>query len=177
MKAQRKKSKEFLEEKIEEFGNLCQGVVTEMNAQEIERLKMYGKTSYENCQKLAILENALNCMSKPGKSWAAHEEGTHSMTKQDAESWVSRMKNADGSVGAHWPMDKTEQVRTQRGITCDPVKFWVAMNMMYSDYCEVAKKNNASTVDFFADMAKAFLDDADAEPDKLARYHKYVVRH
>ena len=40
---------------------------------------------------------------------------------------------------------------------------------------EAAKKNNASTVDFFADMAKAFLDDADARPDKLALYHKYVA--
>ncbi|MBD5099517.1 MAG: hypothetical protein HDT35_08260 [Clostridiales bacterium] len=99
----------------------------------------------------------------------------HSMDKQDAESWVDHMKNADGSIGAHWPMDKTEQVRAQRGLNCDPVKFWAAMNMMYSDYCEAAKKNNASTVDFFADMAKAFLDDADARPDKLARYHKYVA--
>lgn len=149
---------------------------------EIERLKTEGETSYENCEMLVILENALNCMRKPYErwgahedGWAAHEDGVHSMTRQDAESWVSRMKNADGSVGAHWPMEKTEQVRAQRGIHCDPVKFWVAMNMMYSDYCEAAKKNNASTVDFFADMAKAFLDDADAEPDKLARYHKYVA--
>ena len=149
---------------------------------EIERLKTSGKTSYENCEKLVLLENALSCMCKPAErqgahedGWVAHEGGVHSMDKQDAESWVDRMKNADGSIGAHWPMDKTEQVRAQRGIGCDPVEFWVAMNMMYSDYCEAAKKNNASTVDFFADMAKAFLDDADAQPDKLALYHKYVA--
>lgn len=101
--------------------------------------------------------------------------GGFSMTKQEAESWVSRMKNADGSVGAHWALDQTEQVRTQHGIDCDPMKFWVAMNMMYSDYCKVAKKNNVSTLDFFVDMAKALLDDADAQPDKLARYWKYVA--
>lgn len=104
-----------------------------------------------------------------------HEKHKHSMTEQEAKSWVSRMKNADGSVGAHWPMDKTEQVRTQRGFNCNPVTFWVAMNMMYSDYCEVAKKNNASTVEFFADMAKAFLVDVDAKPDKLARYYECVA--
>lgn len=104
-----------------------------------------------------------------------HKRVKNSMTEQEAESWVSRMRNADGSVGAHWPMDKTEQARTQREINCDPVKFWVAMNMMYSDYCEVAKKNHASTVDFFVDMAKAFLDDADARPDKLERYYECVA--
>lgn len=108
-----------------------------------------------------------------------HEEedgqGESPLTKQEAELWVSRMKNADGSVGAHWAMGQTEQFRTQRGIDCDPLKFWVSMNMMYSDYCKVAKKNNASTVDFFVDMAKAFLDDVDARPDKLVLYYRYVA--
>ena len=27
------------------------------------------------------------------------------------------------------------------------------------------------------DMAKAFMDDKDAQPDKLARYYKYIVKH
>lgn len=138
----------------------------------------------ERARNLGVLMDAYKALCLIG-SKEHTEDGTAAivgvadgtpMTKQEAESWVSRMKNADGSVGAHWPMDKTEQVRTQRGINCDPVKFWVAMNMMYSDYCETAKKNNVSTVDFFADMAKAFLDDVDAGPDKLARYHKYVAR-
>lgn len=135
--------------------------------------------SMRNLDTLCGVYNAL-CLAEGGRNTEGGAvaigaaDGT-SLTKQDAESWVSRMKNADGSVGAHWTMDKTEQARTQRGLNCDPVKFWVAMNMMYSDYCEVAKKNNADTVDFFADMAKAFLDDADARPDKLALYRKYVA--
>ena len=32
------------------------------------------------------------------------------------------------------------------------------------------------TIDFYVDMAKAFLDDKDAGPDKLAKYYQYVVR-
>ena len=50
-------------------------------------------------------------------------------------------------------------------------------NMMYSDYCEVAKKINANNMDFFAEMAKAFLKDKDAgAQDKLAAYYEYVVK-
>ena len=35
----------------------------------------------------------------------------------------------------------------------------------------------ASKIEFYADMAKAFLDDKDAQPDKLARYYEYIVKH
>ena len=31
-------------------------------------------------------------------------------------------------------------------------------------------------IDFYVDMAKAFLDDKDAGPDKLVKYYKYIVR-
>ena len=33
----------------------------------------------------------------------------------------------------------------------------------------------AGKVDFYACMAKAFLDDKDAGPDKIGRYFEYVV--
>ena len=51
------------------------------------------------------------------------------------------------------------------------------LNMIYSDYVKVAKKFNVgSNIDFYVDMAKAFLDDKDAGPDKLTKYYQYVVR-
>ena len=40
------------------------------------------------------------------------------------------------------------------------------MNMMYSDYCQVAKRQSVDTPGFYADMAKAFLEDADAADGK-----------
>ena len=67
--------------------------------------------------------------------------------------------------------------QAQRGIECDPAEFWAALNLIYSDYVKVAKKFNVgSNIDFYVDMAKAFLDDKDAGPDKLAKYFQYVVR-
>ena len=98
------------------------------------------------------------------------------LTAPKAEEITRKMVNEDGSKGAHWNMDQTKQVMEQRGIQCDPVEFYIAMNMMYSDYYPVAKKLNVNSVDFYADMAKAFLDDKDAGKDKLAKYFAYVVK-
>ena len=52
------------------------------------------------------------------------------------------------------------------------------MNMMYSDYCMVASKYGVNNAEFFADMARAFLFDKDAEGpgEKLAAYYHRVVK-
>lgn len=97
------------------------------------------------------------------------------LTKTDAESWVRHMQNSDGSSGAHWDYNQTEQVRQQKGYKCDPVAFYAAMNMMYSDYCQAARDIGCNTVDFYAAMAKAFLEDADAPSDKIERYAECVA--
>lgn len=76
---------------------------------------------------------------------------------------------------AHWDYNQTEQVRQQKGYKCDPVAFYAAMNMMYSDYCQAARDIGCNTVDFYAAMAKAFLEDADAPEDKIERYAECVA--
>lgn len=97
------------------------------------------------------------------------------MSKEAAMEWTKSMKNADGTSGPHWTMEQTEQIREQQKIQCDKAEFFATINMMYSDYCKVAKKFNVSTMEFYAAMAKAFLDDKDAEPGKLMRYYDYIV--
>lgn len=92
-----------------------------------------------------------------------------------AEKRASKMQNEDGTQGPHWTMELTKQVQAQQSIECDPIEFFLAMNMMYSDYVKVAKKLGVNNVDFYSCMAKAFLDDKDAGPDKLERYFEYVV--
>lgn len=97
-------------------------------------------------------------------------------TKEMADSWTKGMQNEDGSTGPHWTLDQTKQVQAQKGIECDPMEFYAAINMVYSDYGKVAKKLGVNTIDFYADMAKAFLHDKDAPEDKLARYYEYIAR-
>ena len=103
--------------------------------------------------------------------------GVAPFSRAMAEEWTREMKNEDGTTGPHWTMEQTNQIMTQRGINCDPAEFYAAMNMVYSDYSKVAKKLNVSNIDFYAEIAKAFLDDQDAAPDKLARYYEFVVKH
>lgn len=102
--------------------------------------------------------------------------GHDKLDRETAEEWASHMENEDGTKGPHWSYDQTKQVMLQKDFACDPAEFYLAMNMMYSDYCKMAKKMNISTVDFYAGMAKAFLDDKDGGKDKLTRYFRYVVK-
>lgn len=99
------------------------------------------------------------------------------LTEEQISVWVGNMKNADGTTGPRWSMEKTEEARKQRGIQCDPLEFYAAVNMIYSDYVKVAEMANCSNMDFYAYMAKAFLDDKDAQPDKLERYYRYIAEH
>lgn len=115
-----------------------------------------------------------------GERMSGHGSGSggRPFDREMAQEWVQRMKNADGTTGPHWTMEKTEEARAQRGINCDSLEFWVAMNMIYSDYAKVAEKVNANSMDFYVYMAKAFLEDKDARNqggEKLARYYEYVV--
>lgn len=102
------------------------------------------------------------------------------LTKEMAHEWTSNMENEDGTTGPHWSFDQAKQVMAQKEIDGSPLDFWVALNMMYSDYCKVAKKLGiGGNMDFYVCMAKAFLDDKDAigggGSEKLARYYEYVV--
>lgn len=96
-------------------------------------------------------------------------------TREDADEWTEKMKNADGSKGAHWTFEQTEQVRKQHGYDCDPNEFYAALNMIYSDYYKIGKEFNLNSVDFYAAMAHAFLDDEDATENKLAKYYECIV--
>ena len=52
------------------------------------------------------------------------------------------------------------------------------MNMMYSDYCKVAKKYGVDRPEYYADLAKAFLRDKDFDgkpEEKLYIYYKAIV--
>lgn len=117
-------------------------------------------------------------MRRSGERTSGHGEGLAipPMTQQLATQWLDNIENEDGSHGPHWSLEQTKQVMAQKNISCDPTEFWAAMNMMYSDYCGVAKKLGVNNMDFYSCMAKAFLDDKDAKPDKLARYYTYIVK-
>lgn len=102
--------------------------------------------------------------------------GGGKMDKRTAEEWLKNLKNVDGSKGPHWTMEQAKTVMEQLGIDCDPLEGWVTMNMLYSDYAEVAKKLGVNNVDFWACMAQAFLEDEDARDGKLMLYYECIAK-
>ena len=107
----------------------------------------------------------------------ARGEGAR-LNRQTAEKWVRGMKNADGSTGEHWSMEQTSAIMERHGLRCNPVKFWVAMNAVYSDLSEVAEKHGVGNEEFYADMARAFLMDKDGPgaKAKLSAYYYGIVK-
>lgn len=100
------------------------------------------------------------------------------MNRAIAEKWMRGIENSDGTHGAHWTLEQTTQVMQQRGLSYNPVCFWVAMNAIYSDFGEVLEKHGITSLDVYSDMAAAFwLDDVDAVKEKEAAYWKHIVKH
>ncbi len=102
------------------------------------------------------------------------ERVNSTFTEVDAKRWTEHMENDDGSTGAHWTMEQTKQFSKMD--TSDSV-WYAAMNMMYSDYCAVARKYGLDRPDFYADMAHAFLFDKDAggPEKKLSAYYHCIA--
>lgn len=98
-------------------------------------------------------------------------------TEADAREWTARMENTDDTTGPHWPMEQTTAVMVSKGYHYDPAVWYAAMNMIYSDYFKTAKKHGVNTVEFYADMAEAFLDDKDAggPEEKISAYYHCIA--
>ena len=84
------------------------------------------------------------------------------------------MINEDGTIGAHWTLEQTNNVAKQYGVTFNHYNEYdwnYVMNMIYSDYYKVIPNDIQSYIKF----AKAFLDDKDAK-DKAFKYYYNVVK-
>ena len=96
-------------------------------------------------------------------------------TPEKAEKWLLSMENSDGTKGAHWTLAQTN------GYKPNDVKDYVwecVLNMMYADYCDAAIKHGCNTVDFYVNLAKAFLYDKDFKgnpEEKVAAYYNCIV--
>lgn len=161
--------------------------MTNLNEAEEEIKKLEdGKTCYQVRERLDALYIVRDHLAgkrpapvevkevKPARRSPTNE---YELDQSSATAWVESMENEDGSKAQHWSMEQTEPARNRRGMTCDALEFWVTINMLYLDYCSVAKKYGlGNKIDFYADMARVFLMDCDAESDKLERYYRYIAK-
>ena len=109
--------------------------------------------------------------------------GDEKLTREKAEKWVKSMHGDDTkSRGEMWTYDDAKLLAEERGLPTegqDMIDYYVALNMVYNDYCKVAKEHGVDTEDYYADLAHAWLYDRDGKPpaEKLMAYKKYVVPH
>lgn len=109
---------------------------------------------------------------------AGYDGNDEHLSREEAEEWVAGMKSEDGKPGPRWPYTEIKQFASNFGVQGDEVvDFFAVMNALYSDYCKVAKKYGVDKVDFWADLAKAFMHDKDAVPDKVMAYYECIAKH
>ena len=88
-----------------------------------------------------------------------------------AKCWVDRMVNKDGTKGAHWTWEQTEQVRKEKAPHHDSSDWYAVLNMMYSDYYSSKLDTNN-----YIEMAKDWLSDSDVGKKKTLKYYYFVVK-
>lgn len=119
-----------------------------------------------------------------GTFWMIPPSGKQEkLTREKAEKWVRSMRGDDPKArGEMWSYEDAKRLAKERGISTEGqemIDYYVALNMVYSDYSHVAKEHDVDTEDYYADMACAWLYDPDAKPptEKLMAYKKYVIPH
>ena len=100
------------------------------------------------------------------------------MDKETVMRWVEGMEDDDGVHGGKYSWHQAQQYAMNVGISDQQkiLEMYWAMNAMYADYHKVAKKFGVDKADFYACLAKAFIEDPDAVEDKVEMYNKYIVK-
>lgn len=94
--------------------------------------------------------------------------GCH-FSKVSLDKAVNGMINEDGTRGAHWTVEQTNQVAQTMGVKFERFNEYdwnYVMNMIYSDYYGVISNN----VETYAALATRFLCDKDAGDGKAYKY-------
>lgn len=100
------------------------------------------------------------------------------LDKQKVMELVEEMEDDDGVRGGKYTWHQVQQYAMNIGITGQQrlLEMYWAMNAMYADYHKAAKKFGVDKPEFYAHMAKCFLEDPDAVDNKVEEYVKHIVK-
>lgn len=103
------------------------------------------------------------------------EHGPH-FNEEHARKAVSKMENEDGTRGPHWSIEETTALASQYGINLgsrfNRYDWFVALNMVYSDYYKVIiSMTNSNSTKHFVELAKAWINDKDIDEGKMWYYY------
>ena len=139
---------------------------------------------YQDKRRIGFGENRM--MDDDYESDKHHKEGRSDykydrMDQHTAEMWVAEMEGTDPAhpMGAKWTPDQVKPFAQKYGFPTEGEKFWefyAIMNAMYSDAFDTAKEFNVVRPEFFASLAKGWLNDKDAVPNKAQVYYECIVK-
>lgn len=73
--------------------------------------------------------------------------------------------------GQYWSYQQVRDWCKSKGVDKDITNWYLVLNMVYNDYCSVAKHFGLQEDDdFYWCMAKCFIEDPDAKPFKVEKY-------
>lgn len=100
------------------------------------------------------------------------------MDKQTVMQWVEEMHDGKGLRGGHFTWHQAQQHAMNKGITGQQrqLEFFWAINAMYTDFHTAAEKFGVDKPDFYACLAKLFIEDPDAVDDKVEMYNRCIVK-
>lgn len=115
----------------------------------------------------------------------ARHDGEHPMKLSDEayKDWMKHIENFDGSTGAKWTKEETNNVAKHIGVDFNGFTesdFCAAMNMLYSDYGETLEHYGVGKPEVYGCLARDFLVDDDFQgngTEKLALYYYEIVKH
>lgn len=107
------------------------------------------------------------------------EHGPH-FNEEHARKAVMKMENEDGTRGPHWSIEETTTLASQYGISLtgkyNRYDWYVALNMVYSDYYRVIMNiTGSNNTKHYVEFAKAWLNDKDIDEGKMWYYYIYVM--
>ncbi|MBR3765041.1 MAG: hypothetical protein IKK57_10905 [Clostridia bacterium] len=119
--------------------------------------------------------------------YGKQEQGHHQMgyaegdeerlTAEEAEEWVRGMMSEDGKKGGRWELQDVKKYAGNYGVKPEEVvEFFAVLNALSTDYGKVAKKFGVDRMEFWAEMAKAFMHDKDAQPGKVKLYYECIAK-
>lgn len=95
------------------------------------------------------------------------------LTIGEAMKWAESLPD-----GPEWKTDEVKQIARSIGAPADGeefAEFYAVMNALHSDYCKVFQKYGIEDPNLYAELAKAWIDDEDAVPNKSAVYYRFIV--
>lgn len=109
------------------------------------------------------------------------EHGPH-FNEEHARKAVSKMENEDGTRGPHWSIEETTTLANQYGISLgnrfNRYDWFVALNMVYSDYYKVIINiTNSNSTKHFVELAKALLNGSGAQMtnNEITTGNRYLI--